>query len=64
VEDTGIRFNSREYDHLVLIPKESKMWFFKEIEKFVPKSSISSFAVGLLFAIMQSGISRSSFDIL
>lgn len=38
VEDTGIRFSnkgSREYDHFVLIPKESKIWFFKEIEKCV-----------------------------
>ncbi|KAF8311204.1 hypothetical protein DL93DRAFT_2229838 [Clavulina sp. PMI_390] len=38
VEDTGIRFSSksgREYDHFVLIPKDSKMWFFKEIEKVV-----------------------------
>lgn len=38
VEDTGVRFSSkggREYDHFVLVPKESKMWFFKEIEKSV-----------------------------
>jgi len=38
VEDTGIRFSDksgREHDHFVLIPRESKMWFFKEIEKVV-----------------------------
>lgn len=43
VEDTGIRFSNkggREYDHFVLVPKESKMWFFKEIEKYVVLSLI------------------------
>jgi hypothetical protein len=41
VEDTGIRFSnkgSREYDHFVQMP-ESKMWFFKEIEKYVLSDS-------------------------
>lgn len=37
-EDTGIRFSNkggREFDHFVLVPKDTKMWFFKEIEKYV-----------------------------
>jgi len=38
IEDTGIRFSDkagREYDRFIPVPKKSKMWFYKEIEKVV-----------------------------
>jgi vacuolar protein sorting-associated protein 13A/C len=43
IEDTGIRFGDkagREYDRFIPVPKNSKMWFYKEIEKCVVSSRI------------------------
>jgi Intermembrane lipid transfer protein VPS13, C-terminal len=45
IEDTGIRFSDkagREYDRFVPVPKKSKMWFYKEIEKWVTPRIIYS----------------------